>query len=162
MESELMVLQHSVSDVQTQTLKLILNIQLKTHKEDFETILLCNYAEQNKTLYWKASDTENKFKTKLKEKPEAVSYWKDKSIEYRYNNYGFRTYDDFNKDDEGIVCLGCSFTEGIGLPLEYNWLEGEYDNEVSPKAIHFTNGGPWHKYWNGDYKQKWINIYIYL
>ena len=93
----------------------------KTHKEDFETILLCNYAEQNKTLYWKASDTENKFKTKLKEKPEAVSHWKDKSIEYRYNNYGFRTYDDFNKDDEGIVCLGCSFTEGIGLPLEYNW-----------------------------------------
>ena len=93
----------------------------KTHKEDFETILLCNYAEQNKTLYWKASDTENKFKTKLREKPEAVSYWKDKSIEYRYNNYGFRTYDDFNKDDEGIVCLGCSFTEGIGLPLEYNW-----------------------------------------
>ena len=93
----------------------------KTHKEDFETILLCNYAEQNKTLYWKASDTENKFKRKLKEKPETVSYWKDKSIEYRYNNYGFRTYDDFNKDDEGIVCLGCSFTEGIGLPLEYNW-----------------------------------------
>ena len=50
--------------------------------------------------------------------------------------------------------------ENIGsLPLEYNWLEGEYDNEVSPKAIHFTNGGPWHKDWNGDYKEKWINIY---
>jgi len=32
------------------------------------------------------------------------------------------------------------------LPLEFNWLEGEYEweNPEPPGAIHFTNGGPWH------------------
>jgi len=45
------------------------------------------------------------------------------------------------------------------IPLQYNWLEGDYDNSVNPKAIHFTNGGPWHKTWNGDYRASWENIY---
>ena len=32
------------------------------------------------------------------------------------------------------------------LPLEWNWLEGEYDKpEEPPGVIHFTNGGPWFK-----------------
>jgi len=30
------------------------------------------------------------------------------------------------------------------LPLEWNWLEGEYDKPENPPAvIHYTNGGPW-------------------
>ena len=30
------------------------------------------------------------------------------------------------------------------IPLEWNWLEGEYEKpETPPAAIHFTNGGPW-------------------
>ena len=30
------------------------------------------------------------------------------------------------------------------IPIEWNWLEGEYENpETLPAAIHFTNGGPW-------------------
>lgn len=30
------------------------------------------------------------------------------------------------------------------LPLEWNWLEGEYKKpQNTPAAIHFTNGGPW-------------------
>ena len=50
--------------------------------------------------------------------------------------------------------------EKIGnIPLEYNWLEGEYNNSVNPKAIHFTDGGPWHKTWDGDYRANWENIY---
>ena len=38
----------------------------------------------------------------------------------------------------------------MGLPQEWNWLEGEYDwpkvqgEQPPPAAIHFTNGGPWH------------------
>lgn len=32
------------------------------------------------------------------------------------------------------------------LPLEWNWLEGEYEKPVTPPAvIHYTNGGPWFK-----------------
>lgn len=33
------------------------------------------------------------------------------------------------------------------LPLEWNWLEGEYTwpaHNRPPAGIHFTNGGPWH------------------
>ncbi len=35
--------------------------------------------------------------------------------------------------------------ESIGeLPLQWNWLEGEYPlPEKLPSAIHYTNGGPW-------------------
>lgn len=30
------------------------------------------------------------------------------------------------------------------VPLEWNWLEGEYERPPNPPAaIHFTNGGPW-------------------
>jgi len=43
------------------------------------------------------------------------------------------------------------------LPLEWNWLEGEYDKpETPPAVIHFTNGGPWFENWqNVDYAELW-------
>ena len=104
--------------------------------EYFDNLLLANRGEPNVTKYWKDSDDRNKFIKKLKAEPafvrtntgthkevidKSLEYWEYKSIQYRYNNYGFRSDDDFNNTDEGIVCLGCSFTEGIGLPIELNW-----------------------------------------
>ena len=45
------------------------------------------------------------------------------------------------------------------LPLEWNWLEGEYDKPEDPPAVvHYTNGGPWfedHK--DCDYGQEWLD-----
>lgn len=50
--------------------------------------------------------------------------------------------------------------DNIGaLPLEYNWLEGEYEADKNPKVIHYTNGGPWHLTWNGDYSDNWLKIF---
>ena len=49
--------------------------------------------------------------------------------------------------------------EGGQIPMTYNWLEGDYPNDINPKVIHFTNGGPWHETWNGDYSEKWIEVY---
>ena len=92
---------------------------LQVQEDLFDNILLCNYGERNKTQYYKSSDTADAFERC--DIPEKVEYWKDKTIEYKFNNWGFRTYDDFNTEDEGVVTLGCSFTEGIGLPLEYCW-----------------------------------------
>ena len=45
------------------------------------------------------------------------------------------------------------------LPLEWNWLEGEYDKpEEPPAVIHFTNGGPWFKECqNVEYADLWSN-----
>ena len=52
------------------------------------------------------------------------------------------------------------WTDKVGkIPLIYNWLEGDYLSNINPKVIHFTNGGPWHETWNGDYKENWINLY---
>ncbi len=45
------------------------------------------------------------------------------------------------------------------IPLEYNFLEGDYDVIDNPKVIHYTNGGPWYKTWDGDYRKNWIDIY---
>jgi len=43
------------------------------------------------------------------------------------------------------------------IPLEWNWLEGEYDKpEIPPAVIHFTNGGPWFENWQDvDYADLW-------
>jgi hypothetical protein len=49
--------------------------------------------------------------------------------------------------------------EDIGaLPVEWNWLEGwnEKPKQGTPKAVHFTRGGPWFANWqNVDYGELW-------
>lgn len=46
-----------------------------------------------------------------------------------------------------------------GLPLGWNFLEGEYDKPADvPPAIHFTNGGPWFpNCQNVDYADMWVS-----
>jgi hypothetical protein len=43
------------------------------------------------------------------------------------------------------------------LPLEWNWLVGEYDKpNRTPKIVHYTLGGPWWKnYADCDYAKEW-------
>jgi len=47
--------------------------------------------------------------------------------------------------------------EDIGsLPLEWNWLVGEYSPNPSAKILHYTLGGPWFKdYRNSDHADEW-------
>jgi hypothetical protein len=49
--------------------------------------------------------------------------------------------------------------EEIGsLPTEWNWLEGwnEKPRTGTPKAVHYTRGGPWFEQWqNVDYADLW-------
>lgn len=47
--------------------------------------------------------------------------------------------------------------EQIGsLPLEWNWLSGEYAVKRDAKVIHYTNGGPWFDaYANCDHADLW-------
>lgn len=45
------------------------------------------------------------------------------------------------------------------LPTEYNWLAGYYTNGC-PKAIHYTDGGPWFDdYKDCAYAQEWLEAY---
>lgn len=42
------------------------------------------------------------------------------------------------------------------IPLEWNWLVGEY-NKGKQSALHYTCGGPWHEgYQNTEYANEWI------
>ena len=46
------------------------------------------------------------------------------------------------------------------LPLEWNWLVGEYEYHQEPKNVHFTEGGPWFEEYKGiDYSIDWFNLY---
>jgi len=46
------------------------------------------------------------------------------------------------------------------LPLEWNWLVGEYPYKKEVHNIHFTEGGPYFKdYKNTEYANEWFNIY---
>ena len=49
--------------------------------------------------------------------------------------------------------------ENIGsFPVEYNYLVGYYNYTDNPKALHFTDGGPWHKdYQDVEYGDEWLS-----
>ncbi len=44
-----------------------------------------------------------------------------------------------------------------GLPLEWNWLVGEYDYNPRAKIVHYTLGGPYFEAYRGcDYAEEWF------
>lgn len=46
------------------------------------------------------------------------------------------------------------------LPLEWNWLVGEYPYKKEVKNVHYTDGGPYFNDYNTcDYSSEWFNIY---
>jgi hypothetical protein len=50
-----------------------------------------------------------------------------------------------------------------GLPLEWNWLVGEYTHNPDAKIAHFTRGGPYFpEYRNCDYSEEWFAEYRML
>ena len=45
------------------------------------------------------------------------------------------------------------------LPLEWNWLVGEYEKKDNVHNIHFTEGGPWFvDYSKCDYSDEWHKL----
>lgn len=76
---------------------------------------------------WSGSDNEDEWNinqndSSLRARLDACG-WRIDSIEYRYNNYGFRSDDDWDicHKGKGAMFLGCSITEGIGLNIEQTW-----------------------------------------
>ena len=46
------------------------------------------------------------------------------------------------------------------LPLEWNWLAGEYEPKDDIKNVHYTEGGPWFsEYEHCDYSTNWYKYY---
>jgi len=79
---------------------------------------------RSKTISWSGTDSEERFKQHL-ENPDTAQQLKNlgfaepNCITYKYNSCGFRT-DEFDNRPAGLA-LGCSFTEGTGLPLDASW-----------------------------------------
>ena len=76
-----------------------------------------SWAPKNITLKWSGMDHLESYNKNPKKDD-----WVDVDITYKYNPQGFRCADlnDFLGKQVNIA-LGCSFTEGVGLPVECAW-----------------------------------------
>ena len=91
----------------------------------------------NESHNWIPADNSGFFYSNLKEYPnnKTLNYYLNNPIEYKLNNEGFRTPDNFHINEWGNVFLGCSHTFGIGHHLENVW---------SYKLNQYVGG----KFWN--------------
>ncbi len=76
---------------------------------------------KNQELAWLPSDTSWHYRDNLNTRYQELldNNWIDKKFIYKFNSHGFRC-EEFTNDDN-IMFLGCSFTCGIGLPVEDTW-----------------------------------------
>jgi hypothetical protein len=92
----------------------------------------------NKTVQWYQSDSEENYKSENKYGP---NLYKPGSFDYTFNSNGFRC-DEFNLTSQiPILFLGCSFTEGEGLPIDKCWayLILEHIRKATNKTIPYWN-----------------------
>jgi hypothetical protein len=94
------------------------------------------YRMRNKTFKFMGTDTERLWKKNKNIK--SLEYYKDNEIEYRLNNFGYRTPYDFKQGDEVNIFLGCSHTIGYGIELEKTWpylLTQEIGGNIANLAV---------------------------
>ncbi len=92
-----------------------------------------NEGWHGQTLLWMHSDNE-------KNRPNPA--YRDVDISYVLNSHGYREDEfDFNDERPTILCLGDSFTLGVGLPRKWIWpklLEGMFEGV---RVINLGDGG---------------------
>ena len=83
----------------------------------------CHVQQQyaGKTLLWCSIDNEQEYNKNLKNTQQrellAHNGWIDHKIEYQYNAQGFRSRE-IDPNRPGFAVFGCSFTQGLGLPVD--------------------------------------------
>jgi len=73
---------------------------------------------KNSVAQWAPTDSEKNYRPN--QEGGTLNYSKD-AFDYQYNSDGFRCSEFTEKSDFPILYAGCSFTEGIGLPLDHCW-----------------------------------------
>ena len=95
--------------------------------------------QANTNYTWSGPDCKETYENK----PSGFVTYKDKDFTYKRNSFGFRS-DEFNNDDPvKILYAGCSYTEGVGLPLEHTWsgfLNDSISTEIGKKINHYNIG----------------------
>lgn len=95
-------------------------------------------------LEWLPTDTKESFE-RLCQDPAHRAYFESKdwhkpgTITYNINSQGFRC-EEFVESNSYLVALGCSFTVGVGLPLETIWPE-LMGQELGLKVANLAWGG---------------------
>jgi hypothetical protein len=80
---------------------------------------------RNKTLDWFPSDTKERLQESM-QKHKYKAYIQSKgwdqpgAITYKFNSNAFRS-EEFDPAADNLVALGCSFTMGVGLPIQTVW-----------------------------------------
>jgi hypothetical protein len=77
----------------------------------------------NQTRDWLPGDTYELYKQNLVSRYDELKQhnWIDNYFNYKFNSLGFRCNEFTN--DPSIMFLGCSYTIGVGLPIESIWPE---------------------------------------
>lgn len=70
------------------------------------------------TMQWHATDKEESYSPL---QPDGSFNYSTTNIDYKFNSDGFRCDEFTDPSDLPITFIGCSFTEGIGLPLDQCW-----------------------------------------
>jgi hypothetical protein len=82
-----------------------------------------NYDKRSSTVFWSGCDHQHHYQSNLRDPKRYKELkdlgWVDTVIEYTYNSHGFRC-EEFDSRPS-VLALGCSFTEGTGLPIEQTW-----------------------------------------
>jgi len=95
----------------------------------------------NQSLYWTGSDTKELWQKNMNDTNNCHYFkkngWDDEfAITYEFNSNGFR-YREFDEFPP-YIAVGCSFTSGIGLPVEKTWphlLSKLVDNPIANLGI---------------------------
>jgi hypothetical protein len=89
--------------------------------KDFNPYAYNHHPWAGQTVRWFPSDDFFTYKKNLENKKDLLEKfnWIGKNIEYSFNSQGFRS-NEFSQI-ESLMALGCSYTMGVGLPLDCTW-----------------------------------------
>lgn len=73
---------------------------------------------KNQTHTWNPSDSEDNYKLI---QPDGSVNYSIADVSYKFNSSGFRCDDFVTGVEDPVLFLGCSFTDGIGLPMHEVW-----------------------------------------
>ena len=95
------------------------------------------------TQLWSGSDTDERFKKNCAieenyKKLNDLGWLDGEVLTYRYNSQGFRD-EEFDQQPAGIA-LGCSHTQGVGIPAEHAWPQ-QLQNLLGQKVWNLGSGG---------------------
>lgn len=107
---------------------------------DFLRYKSLDFLESDNEEVWK-SNLSKYYQNKLDSiHKKIIEKYLDEPIEYKYNNFGFRSDFHYIEKEEANFFLGCSMTEGIGLHLEETYVS-KLSKILPERGYMFAQGG---------------------